>query len=113
MTVIIDISMVAHEVNRAYCEAIGDTSQRPWADAEPWQQESAVKGVQFALANPSATPEDQHEAWRKDKESAGWVYGAIKDPEKKTHPCMVPYDQLPLEQQIKDKLFQAVVKALA
>jgi hypothetical protein len=29
-----------------------------------------------------------------------------------THPCLVPYAQLPAEQQRKDALFQAVVAAL-
>ena len=31
----------------------------------------------------------------------------------KTHPCMVPFDQLPEWQQKKDKLFLAIVRALA
>jgi hypothetical protein len=42
----------------------------------------------------------------------GWVYGEVKDAEKKTHPCLVPFDQLPLFQQKKDKLFCAIVDAL-
>lgn len=27
------IARVCHEVNRAYCESMGDTSQVPWEDA--------------------------------------------------------------------------------
>jgi hypothetical protein len=45
--------------------------------------------------------------------SPGWVYGTAKDAEKKTHPCMVPYDKLPLAQRRKDALFQAAVRARA
>jgi hypothetical protein len=41
------------------------------------------------------------------------VYGEVKDAEKKTHPCIVPYKDLPPEQQAKDHLFKAVVSALA
>jgi hypothetical protein len=40
------------------------------------------------------------------------VYGETKDPVKKTHPWMIPYDELPQIQKTKDKLFLAVVKSL-
>jgi len=48
-----------------------------------------------------------------DKEADGWVYGVIKDPAAKTHPCMVPFEQLPAEQRAKDLGFKAIVRALA
>jgi hypothetical protein len=110
---ITEIAEVCHEVNRAICEASGDMSQKPWSKAEGWQRESAVKGVSFALANPNATPEDQHDAWCKDKLESGWVYGEVKDPSERTHPCLVPYSSLPFEQRIKDHAFKAVVKTMA
>ena len=103
---------MCHEVNRAWCQVNNDPTQKPWNDAEQWQRDSAIKGVQFALDNPTATPEAQHEAWYKDKEKDGWMFGSIKDPVKKEHPCMLPYHMLPKEQQIKDKLFTAVVNTL-
>lgn len=102
-----DIAKACHEVNAAYCKATGETSL-------PWEQvkESAVRGVQFALDNPDATPESQHEAWMNDKKADGWVYGPEKDAEKKTHHCLVPYADLPAAQKTKDYLFQAVVHSL-
>jgi len=105
------IAKTCHEVNRAYCFSIGDDSQLPWADASDWQKESAVKGVQFRLDNPESTSEELHESWLKEKEDTGWVYGKVKDPKKKEHPCMVPYEDLPQEQQAKDALFIAVVES--
>ena len=53
-----------------------------------------------------------HNNWSAEKVADGWVYGEVKDVEKKTHPCLVPFDQLPLFQQKKDKLFSAIVDAL-
>lgn len=106
------IAKVCHEVNKAFCEANGDTSQKSWEEAEQWQKESAIKGVDFALTG-TATPSDQHDAWVKDKIDAGWVYGEAKDAEKKTHPCIVPYDELPEFQKTKDHLFLAVVRSLS
>jgi hypothetical protein len=99
---------LCHEVNRAYCNSIGDNSQPSWEDAPQWQKDSAISGVKFHLENET-TPEQSHENWLKDKEADGWVYGPVKDPEKKEHPCMVPYHKLPVEQRTKDYLFKAIV----
>lgn len=105
------IARVAHEVNRAYCASLGDLSQPAWENAPAWQRSSAMDGVRFILANPGATPADSHDNWLREKERTGWTWGPEKDPEAKQHPCMVPYDQLPLEQRTKDYLFRAAVLA--
>lgn len=109
---IIDIAVTAHEVNRAYCKALGDDSQLPWTSAPDWQKESAINGVEFHINNPGASPSASHDAWLKQKRSEGWTYGPVKDVEKKQHPCFVEYSQLPKEQQAKDFIFSAVVENL-
>ena len=106
------IAEVTHEVNRAYCAAIGDSSQPAWIDAPEWQRGSIVRGV-IAHLNEDLTPEQSHDSWLAVKEAEGWTYGPVKDASKKEHPCMVPYDALPVEQRTKDFLFGAVVAALA
>lgn len=112
MTDIVAIAKVCHEANRAWCEEHGDPSQRPWDEAEDWQRQSAISGVRYVLANPDASESAQHEAWMDEKLAAGWIYGPEKDAELKTHPCLVAFTQLPPEQQAKDRLFGAIVKAL-
>ena len=107
------IARVCHEVNRAFCQSIGDHSQPTWEDAPDWQKQSAINGVQFTIAHPEAKPSDSHESWLAEKREAGWKYGPVKDPDNREHPCFVPYDELPREQRSKDYLFQAVVRALA
>ena len=107
-----DIAKVAHELNKAYCESIGDNSQPEWDNAPEWQQSSAVNGVQFPLDNPDALPSASHESWLKQKTKEGWKYGEIKNPELKEHPCFVPYDQLPVSQQSKDFIFRQTVHSL-
>lgn len=101
----------AHEANRAYCRALGDHSQPPWSEAPDWQATSARNGVRGALAGN--TPEQSHESWLAEKVATGWVFGPVKDPEKKEHPCMVPYADLPPAQRAKDALYIAVVRATA
>lgn len=105
------IARVCHEVNRAYCESMGDTSQPIWEDAPQWQRESARMGVDLHLMGEFG-PEASHISWMQHKLDDGWVYGPVKDPVKKEHPCLVPFDQLPREQQAKDFIFRAVVHAL-
>lgn len=108
------IAMVCHQVNKAYCESIGDASQVNWIDAPEWQKQSAINGVHAHIKSGlTMTPEDSHISWMKQKESEGWVYGEVKDVEKKTHPCMLPYSALPVQQRTKDALFREVVHALA
>ena len=101
----------AHEVNRAYCIALGDMSQPPWEDAPGWQKASALNGVVGALNGN--TPEQSHEGWLREKEATGWVYGPVKDPEKKKHPCFLPYAKLSPEQRMKDALFVGTVRAVS
>ena len=107
-----NVARIAHEVNKAYCESIGDFSQPSWKDAPEWQKKSAIDGVIFHQKNPNVPPEMSHENWLKVKKEDGWIWGPVKDPEAKEHPCMVPYENLPQEQKTKDYLFKGVVKTL-
>jgi hypothetical protein len=102
----------AHEANRAYCAAQGDQSQPPWHEAPDWQRTSCINGVRGVLIDGN-TPAQSHKNWFREKRDAGWTYGPEKDPEKKVHPCMVPYSELPEFQRRKDTIFVAVVKAVA
>ena len=106
------IAKVCHEVNRAYCEALGDDSQSSWEEAPEWQRTSAMNGVRYHIDNPDSAPSHSHEEWIKEKEADGWKYGEVKNAELKEHPCFVPYDQLPKDQQAKDFIFTAIVAQL-
>lgn len=108
-----EIARICHEANRAYCMGLGDTSQRRWDEAPEWQRTSAMKGVEFIIANPNAGPSASHDSWLAEKRAAGWKYGPVKDELAKTHPCFVSYDELPAEQRVKDTLFVELVKTFA
>ena len=104
------IAKVAHQANKAFCETIGDKSQKDWEEAENWQRMSAINGVTFHLQNPDASASASHDSWMKEKIETGWVFGEEKDELKKTHPCIVPFKDLPLDQQRKDHLFKSIAK---
>lgn len=98
----------AHEANRQYCIATGDDTQPVWKKAPDWQKSSAINGVVGVLSGN--TPEKSHESWMKEKLENGWKYGEVKDPEKKEHPCIVEFSELPEFQRIKDVVFCNTVR---
>lgn len=109
---VLQCARICHEVNRAYCFSIGDSSQAHWHNAPQWQRDSATAGVNKHIASGlMLTAEQSHEAWLAAKKADGWKYGEVKDADKKRHPCFVPYSKLPTEQRTKDWLFRAAVHA--
>ena len=109
---IVDIARMVHDANRTYCESQGDLSQVAWEDVNPELQASAVDGVDYFMKFPEADAEDMHDNWMKFKLAHKWKFGEVKSVFRKTHPCLVPYEELPKGEQIKDKLFMAICTAL-
>lgn len=103
-----DAACAAHEANRQYCENIGDDTQVAWEHAPVWQRTSAIMGVHGVIDGNG--PRESHASWLAEKLRDGWRYGATKDPEAKTHPCMLGYDDLPMRQREKDHVFVSVVR---
>jgi len=69
-----------------------------------------MAGVKGALDGQSA--KDSHKEWMKNKLKDGWTHGPDKDDAKKTHPALVPYEDLSKHERIKDELVVNIVEAL-
>jgi len=105
------VARVCHEANRVLQIAHRDPAVSPhWDEAPEWQRDSAIEGVMRAVAG--ATPAELHDSWCEKKRADGWVYGPVKDTDARTHPCLVPYEDLPEQQRVKDHLFHAIVRAM-
>ena len=102
----------AHNANRQYARSLGDESHLEWSHAPGWQRHSVLLGVDGVVLNGNG-PRASHAAWMKVKLAEGWVCGPVKDATLKTHPCLVPYDDLPQSQQFKDLLFVRIVNTVA
>lgn len=108
-----DIARICHAANSAIQSVLGEVESRPWEYCESWMQRVVIHGVQWRLANPEATIAAQHERWMADKIEAGWCHGPVKDETRKQHPNIKPFEDLPAGQRLKDRVFVAIVKALA
>jgi RyR domain len=96
-------------VRRNPCRLKGASAEK----SPEYQVRENVESVVAALADPERTPEQNHQGWYERLIADGWRHGPIKDEAAKTHPDLVPFDQLPEHEKQKDRLFMAIVRALA
>lgn len=82
---------------------------------EPWEVREDAFRAQFMEVierqmGPmrSESPEELHGSWVQAYIDMGWKYGPERDPEKKTHPDMIPYAGLEQLEQDKDAVFVAL-----
>lgn len=66
------------------------------------QIKSSLDAVRYADENLNTSPEQTHDNWMRMKVSQGWKYGPVKDFNLKTHPDLVPFDDLPDVEKRKD-----------
>lgn len=99
----------AHGTARQWAQRIGDPELPNFDQLDVSTYGSILRGVHQLIENPDITPEMSHETWLQGKLAEGWVYGPVKDFDKKTHPCCVPYDQLSSADRAKDILFRNIV----
>lgn len=106
-----EVAHVCHEAIRALQHVLGDPlPSQSWPDAPQADRDGTTAAV--AAARLGATPEHLHDSWCTSKQADGWVHGAAKDPVKREHPCLIPYEDLPSEQRDKDSLITAIVAVL-
>lgn len=106
------IAQVVHEAMSAYRAATGQDALPAWAEAEGWMRESTAAAVKFRRENPGAPDSAQHDQWAEEKRANGWTYAAVRDNDKKHHPMLIPYADLPEVERRKDALVGAVIDAL-
>jgi hypothetical protein len=106
------IARICHEAIVAYRKSLGDNSQKSWDKAGKDEKEGITKSVTLHLVNVDAWPAENHNAWLKERIDNGWVFGEVEDEGKKTHPHIVPYEQLPIDQQIRECLLRGITQSL-
>lgn len=106
------IAEVCHEAVRVFCAKSGEEQAPAWTYLTPDHREFLASGVDLVRANPAAPDSALHDFWCDRKREDGWQPGPVKDADGKTHPRLVPFDQLPIAHRTKDRLFRAIARAL-
>lgn len=65
--------------------------------------------VKYLAMDKLPTPEEAHDSWTEAYLKMGWKYGKARDIVKKTHPDMVPFNDLPKDEKDKDSIFLSFV----
>lgn len=50
-----------------------------------------------------ALAKNVHEVWAAGRLADGWKYGPVRADDKKEHPCLIPYEDLPEEEKDYDR----------
>lgn len=101
-----------YEAARLQALAVGaPVVPEPWAERDVAFREQMTAYVDVLCnAVELPTPEAAHDSWWRKYEEMGWRYGPVRDVEAKTHPDMVPFDELEQREQAKDAVFLALVE---
>ena len=96
-----ELSEEFKESNRAQAQSIGEKLSAAGLSFDA-DESSAETVDEFDDATMLLLARNEHIRWMQEKLANGWVYAPVRDNEKKHHPCLVPYEQLPPEEQQKD-----------
>ena len=108
----VEVAKECHNANNALMVANGEVENpSDWDELDHHQKYVNIDSVSKILANPDITAENIHDVWMKNKMIDGWVYGEVKDAEKKTHPLICPFDEMNPIDKMKDQIFIDTVNA--
>lgn len=106
------VARVVHAALREYESLTHGDDNPPWDELSDEIRWAYIHGVLNVNERADITPEELHENWVENKLRHGWTYGLVKNFLTKTHPCLVPYEELSTVEKGKAILFIAVAKTL-
>jgi len=81
-----------------------------WQDRDDEFKKQMIEIVKkYLTMEELPTPEEAHNSWMKSYFEMGWKYGEKRDLKRKTHPDLIPYNELPKDEKDKDAIFLALV----
>lgn len=98
------IAELVHFVNNKICE-LNKEQTISWEDLPEYMKDGLILAIKL-----DQSPRDGHETWMKNRLENGWKLGPEKDIEKRISPCLVPYDELPYQQRIKDSVRKGITE---
>lgn len=107
-----EIARVCHEANRAMQHIQNDPAPSlPWDAESDLVRKAAVNLIRMVCMGH--TNEQIHSEWCDRYREEGWRCGPVKDAALKTHPCLMPYYDLPPLQRHKTEVIRSIVVTLS
>ncbi len=97
------IAEIIHSVSSLIPRPDG-SSVGSWADLPEKFKINATNAVIEIMNSHSKTAEELHNLWMQPLLDDGWVVGNYNR-DLKQHPCLVPFDQLPESEVLKDEIW--------
>lgn len=110
-----DLPESLRESNRRFAESVGGKLGELGASLVPLAGPVPEAALPLTGAQLEALAEREHERWMRDLEADGWrLADGPKDPERRLHPLLIPWSELPEAERQKDRdAILALPKALA
>jgi len=105
-------TIFVYEAARLHAMLLGcPVVPRPWGEREEEFKLQLIKLIGDLVAGRRKFPDSKtaHDSWMRKYVEMGWQYGEVYDPEKKTHPDLVRYEELDPKERVKDDVFLALV----
>jgi hypothetical protein len=99
-----------YEVARLQAAAVdAPVVPEPWSHRDYAFQDQFLNVISMMMGpDRKADPEELHNDWWDAYKKMGWTYGPQRDVTAKTHPDMVPFNDLGWREQSKDAVFVAL-----
>ena len=111
------ISRQCHEANALILCTFEHQEYIPWEsisqDLKDNTTNSIYEAIRWMHSGNILTPAAIHNFWMDHKKSQGWKYGSTKCAVHKTHPLLVPYEELSPVDQFKDINFINIINNFA
>ena len=95
-----DLARICHEAHLALRIGLNSSADDMHFDALPQERKDVVIS-QVRLIRAGKSPDEVHQAWVDHQLEHGWRWGISRNLIQKTHPNLVPYGDLPVEEKAK------------
>jgi len=107
-----DIAQISYETARAWSRVTGGERLPSWGSLSDREKRRAISDAERLRPPPEATLAEWHAARVAEMKADKWVYGEKKDTDRKVHPCLVPFEDLPRSEIVKIGLFIKLTRSL-
>lgn len=99
-----------HKILLTIRQINNETDLREYSELSELEKTLLIESAMQVVYEDISTAKECHDIWMKIKIDQGYKYGEIKCDKEKTHPCMIPFEELSFLQKLKDELFVNMVR---